>query len=291
MSGYLKNKLYWIGYLSMAVYLHVVAQNTYVLDTIKAEVYTKEGVDIVTQSDLELPSLHGGERGIQDLIFESLVFMDAKKHKMEPDDEAVDRYLADIMEKNSIGINELEDIFLQAGRSLKDGRMELRKMQAVSSMLDFKIRSNIVVSKKDIQDFYAAYPEYEEPQFKIRYSFVAFDGTCAKEEQKKQLQESIRARKVDMTKFGNPFWIAQKDLALDKQFIATMKKGQTAVHQADEGFELYFLQDTKEKRLKTMQERYREISAMLTQPKYTQMLQSYRSQLFKDAAIVYYDGQ
>jgi hypothetical protein len=258
------------------------------LDTIEVVIETLEGTEIITQSDTSRPALQGTVRTVDELVFESLVYLDAKKHKVEPDEDAVDRYLAKIMQENGLNVHELEEVFRQGGRTLKEGREELRKMQAVNGMMDFKIRSNVIVPKKEVEAFYADNPEYEPAQYQLQYALVAYDKDVQSDEQKKQLEQQLARGHTAAIRFGNPFWVDAQDLAQERQIIGNLKKGETIIFEASEGFEVYRMCEFKERRLRTLQERYRDIASLLMQPKYQQMMEDYRKQLLSGASLLYF---
>lgn len=255
-------------------------------DTIEVVIATQEVQDIITSSDVVRPGLQGATRTVDDLIFEALVCADARKHKIEPDDDAVDRYLAKVMQENGLSLHELEDIFRQGGRTLREGREELRKMQAFNGMLDFKIRSNVLVSKKEVEAYYHDKPEYEPAQYELEYAVIAYDSSEDKAVQKKKLEESLVSTKKSVT-FGNPFWVNAEDIAQDRQALSSLVIGASMVFESPEGFEVYRMRDRKERRLRTLQERYRDITSVLMQPKYEQMMQEYRQQLIEGASVLY----
>ena len=257
------------------------------LDTIEVVIETLEGTEIVTRSEVSRPALQGTVRTVDEQVFEALVYLDAKKHKVEPDEDAVDRYLAKIMQENGLNLHELEEVFRQGGRTLKEGREELRKMQAVNGMMDFKIRSNVIVPKKEVEAFYNDNPEYEPAQYQLQYALVEYDKEREKDVQKKQIEKQLLADSTTIS-FGNLFWVDAQDLAQDRLPISMLKKDESIVFVAPEGFEVYRMQELKERRLRTLQERYRDIASILMQPKYQQMMDDYRKQLLNGASLLYF---
>lgn len=259
------------------------------LDQIDVVVCTQDSVDVITRSDVERPALQGSTRTVDDLVFESLVFLDAKKHKIDPDDDAVDRYLAKIMQENGLTLAELEDIFHQGGRTLKEGREELRKMQAVNGMLDFKIRSNVLVAKHEVEAYYHDNPEYEPERYELQYALVAYDSERTRSDQKKELEKQCAAQNHSESKvrFGNPFWVDAQDIAQDRQSISRLSVDAVAIFESPEGFEIYRMNNRKERTLRSLQDRYRDIVNVLTQPKYQQMMEQYRKQLIDDTSVLY----
>jgi hypothetical protein len=260
------------------------------LDEIEVVVCTQDSIDIITQSDVQRPALQGSARTVDDLVFESLVFLDAKKHKIDPDDDAVDRYLAKIMQENGLSLAELEDVFRQGGRTLKEGREELRKMQAVNGMMDFKIRSNVLVPKHEVEAYYNDNPEYEPERYELEYAVVAYEGDGDREAQKKKLEKQLAAKTYTQAgiRFGNPFFVDAQDIAENRKDIGKLLLNQTVIFESPEGFEIYRMHNRIERRLRTLQERYRDIVAILTQPKFQQMMESYSKQLLDDASVMYF---
>jgi len=86
----------------LGAYVSATYAEKYMLDTIKSVIYTTEGTQLITHSEMMLPSLQGGSRGLEDMVFEALVYFDAQKHKIEPNEDAVDRYLIKLMKENNL---------------------------------------------------------------------------------------------------------------------------------------------------------------------------------------------
>jgi len=258
-------------------------------DSLRAVIFTLDGCEIITQSDVMRTSLQGERRSLEDIIFETLVYLDAKKHKIEPDEDAVDRYLAKIMEDNGINLQQMEEIFRQGGRSLKEGREELRKMQAVGSMIDFKIRSNLIVPRKDVEAYYNAHPDIKPARYSLRYVQIPFYTMMTKAEQQKDLMQKIRDEGINFLGLSEPFWVTHGEVAEEKEFIYALKPGKiTPPHLTCDGFEFYYMVEKVEGRTVPLEERYRDIVNTLMQPKYVQMLAEYRTKLFDDASIIFH---
>jgi len=258
------------------------------VDTIKAVVYTLEGTELVTHSDVQRPSLQGQYRPLDAIIFESLVYLDAEKHKVVPDDDAVDRYLATIMEENNLNQQELEAVFMEGGRSLKDGREELKRMQTFNTMIDFKIRGNLIVPRKEVEAYYHEHPEVIPAEYTLRHAVIPFDATLAQQDQKAQLVSAIKQGAI-VPEFGQPFTIAANDIAEDKQFLLKLHEGQISLPRpGEDGFEIYRLVKKTDTHERSLDDRYREIVQILMQPKYIEMMQGYQKQLFDNASIVYF---
>src|SRR6266404_6470612 len=106
--------------------------NFVLLDQIEVVVYGQEDVEIITKSDIDRPSLGGGFRTKEDIVFEREVLLDAKKHHIPQDEEAVDAYLAQMQREYNLSEDQLEDIFTSAGYTVEEGRAQLQMMQTVN---------------------------------------------------------------------------------------------------------------------------------------------------------------
>src|ERR1700733_10802261 len=110
--------------------------NLVLIDQIEVVVFGQEDVEIITKSDVDRPSLGGGFRTKDEIVFEREVLLDAKKHKIPQDDEAVEAYLAQIQREHNLSEKELEQIFTASGYTVAEGRQQLQMMQTVNTMLD-----------------------------------------------------------------------------------------------------------------------------------------------------------
>src|SRR5437667_2069146 len=154
-------KLLFISLLCAPTYFY--ASDLFLIDTIKAVVFADDGTEIIIQSELDLPSLTGQMQSLDDLIFDCRVYLNAKKRKISPDEEAVDAYLRQIQRDNNLTDAALRDIFTASGYTFEEGRQKLQMMQTVNIMLDHEIRSNLIVSRKAAQAYYNEHPAIVEP--------------------------------------------------------------------------------------------------------------------------------
>jgi parvulin-like peptidyl-prolyl isomerase len=259
-------------------------------DSIKAVIFTLDGNEIITYSDLMRTSLQGERRSLDDIIFETLVYLDAKKHKVDPDEDAVDRYLAKIMQENGLNLMQMEEIFRQGGRTLKEGREELRKLQAVGAMINFKIQSNLIVPRQDVEAYYATHPEIKPARYHLQYALIPFYPVMTKAEQQKDLIKKIRTEGIDFLNLSQPFWVTHGEIAQEKEFIYKLNPGKISPpYVTPDGFEFYYVVEKEEERVVPLEERYRDIVNILIQPQYTILLNEYRAKLFDNASFIYFD--
>ncbi len=267
------------------------AAQTYLLDTIDSVIYSLEGTELITHSETLLPSLQGGSRDLNNMIFETLVYFDAKKHKIEPNEDAVDRYLVKIMQENNLKREDLETIFSQGGRTYKQGREELKHVQAVNGMIDFKIRSNMIVPRKDVEAWHTAHPQIEPAHYQLQYADINLNAD-ARDADYNQLYEKLKKfSKAGIgfeVNWGEPDWFEKDDIAKNIQFIVSMQEGEISKPiKINNGFRIYRMVKRQEKNERSLDpQRYREIVEILLQPMYKKLLAEYRTHLFEHASIV-----
>ena len=277
-----------VGMASLHAAKDPVPKSAFLIDTIQAVVFGSDGVQVIPYSDVIRPSLSGAPRTLDDLVFERLVYLDAQRFKILADDEAVDKYLATVQKDNNLSQDDIKKIFAQAGYSYQEGRDQFKMLQTVNSMLDFKIRSHVIVPRHLVQEYYDAHPVQEQAAYQIQIGFLS---AIAGQEDKQikaiaHMAKSGKAMKdID---WGQPFWVAQEDVAEDKAFIFNLKVGQTSLAQPVEGgFQIFKLVAKKESRIVPLDERYREIADILRRPIYDRLMDEYKKQLFATASVLY----
>lgn len=264
--------------------------NFVLLDQIEVVVFGQEDVEIITKSDTDRPSIGGGFRTKEDMVFEKKVFLDAKKHKIPQDEEAVDAYLAQIQRDYNLSQKELEQIFTASGYTIEEGRQQLQIMQTVNTMLDVKIRSNLIIPRKDVERYYEEHPEVIEATYTLERMFVPQSNRISSEKQYKHLVRFAKTGRgaVDAA-WGEPFTINHSDIAESKQFIYTMNVGEVSMPEPVQGgFELFRLVEKTEQTVKSLEESYREIVDILRRPKYEELMENYRQFLLKQSSVIYF---
>lgn len=260
------------------------------LDKIEVTIYGDEGVQIITKSDLERLSIDGQERTKEDIILERLMFLDAQKMHMVQGDEAVDAYLNNIQREHNMNRGQLEYLFANSGYSYEEAREQLRILYAVNSIIDFKIRSRLIVPEQDVVAYYKSHPVLIQSTYQIQRGTILLPSDESQQLTfKKDVEEWCKTGKGAFTpEWDESFWIEKGDIAETKKFITTLPVGVCVVSgQTDEGLELFKLVDKKEEREQLLEERYREITDILRRPKFEEMLADYKKQLRESASIVY----
>ncbi len=262
----------------------------FVVDQIVAIIYGDDVTVIITKSDTEKLNLDGKPRTLPDSIFEQLVYMDALKFKIGADPEAVDRYIAMIMRENKLSQADITAMFRSAGYTFEEGRQQLSVMFAVNTVLDFKVKSRLIVPESKIISFYQEHPVYEEEAFLVERVFVpAADDVSAKEMQETVDRSLKLGKEIPGAEISSSFWVKRSEIAEDKQFLTTMQEGKLSrPEQIKDGFEMFKVLERKPECLVPLEKRYQEISGQLRKPLYDKLFEEYRKSLFDAASIVYY---
>lgn len=262
--------------------VEIVEPEFQLLDEIVVVIYGKEAVGIITKSDIDRPGLNGEQRTLDDLIFEHLVFLDAKAHGITVSDDEVDRYLETIQRDNNLTHENLEQIFAASGYTFEEGRELFKRMQTVSMMLDFKVRSKLIIRRKDVQKYYDEHPEYQEAEYLISRAVV---DNATQQDVTTWLADDACAHKIS---WSSPVWLQESEIAQDKLSITKLKTNEIiTITKSHNSVELYKLLEKKERRLRDIDERFHEISRILQRPYYEQLMQEYKDSLKQQMTVSY----
>ena len=270
-------------YISADTPQQVVPPTAALIDNIEAVIFGQAGTEVVTKSDVMRPSLTGVQQSKGDIIFERLIYLDAQKFKMLMlDEDAIDKYLATVQRENNLTQDQMREIFIQAGYTPEEGREQFKRLFVVNQMLDFKIRSNLVVPRQQIEAYHKSHPLIEPESYQLQIGLVPYKDDRVK--QKAALMQKSSKEKVE---WNESFWIQRDDVAEEKSFIFSMKPGQVKIEEGPESFELLRLIEKKEAREVPLEERYAQIVDILRKPKYEELMNNYKTQLFDSVSILH----
>ena len=195
-------------------------------------------------------------------------------------------------DKKQKGLSEadMQRVAGQAGYTLQEAKAQLGKMSGINQMFDFKVRSGLFVSKRDVETYYNEHPETRPAEYCIMRAVVPFSDLEPKQETKQRLDTYVRTGKGNVRiAWSEPFWLKHDQIAQDKHFIYDMKLGHISRPiEVQNGFEVFKLVEKKPERLVPLKERYDEIANLLKSPKYQELLDTYKQELYDKATIVYY---
>jgi hypothetical protein len=266
-----------------------VPADAYNVDRVVVKIYSGEDAVIILASDIK-PALDGMPRTVDDIIFERLAYLDAKKYKMGADEEEIDKDIANIQKQHNITLDQLKQVLKTSGYTYEEGRSELASMRVIGQLLDFKIKGKLVVADKDIEAYFDEHPEMEEASYHVAKTFVPYSTTKLSADFFDELEAMVKNKnKMANIEWQEPFWIDHSALAKDKMFITQMEAGEMAgPYDVGDGYEIYELVAKKEERLKPLKERYAQIANMLRKPKYDELLAEYKTNLLASATIKHF---
>ena len=278
--------------MSALLLLSSVMQARELVNTIKAVVYgeDKEDIALITLVEITRPGIDGAVHTLEDKIFSKLLWFEGKKYRILPSEEDMERNLKIVEKDNNISRKQLIDMFAASGYTFEEGKEQFSEMYTVNSCIDFKVRSGLFVSHKEVQAYYDENPEYVDATYTLQRGLVSYNYAQSTQEQARSITDAIARKKTVPGVVWSPsFTIKQDQLAADKAYVRTMKEGDISAPIATaEGFELFKVVTIMPRRLKTLDERYAQIADMLRRPKYQEILSNYKKQLYDNASIIYF---
>ncbi len=261
----------------------------YTVDKVLALVYTTEETSLILQSDLR-PGLDGAPKTLEGAVLERLMLADAKRMKVTVSEGEIDRYLAKVEEQHKLTREQTKELFKSMGYSYEEARNQLRNMQMAEQIKDHKVRNKAYVGTEEIEKYYKEHPVYEEAGYTITQGFVPFKGS-SRTIKKALIEQALEAGTIDtMTQWSPPVTLQDSDFAPEKAYIKELKPGSvTQVQETDEGISLIQLVSKRPRRLIPLEERTKEISAILGKSKYEGAFEDYKKNLFASARIKYTD--
>jgi len=263
------------------------AGDLFLIDEIESVIYGPKEISIVTKSDINRQALDGSVRTKDSVIFEQLIVQDGKRYNFV-DEKMIDRYIATIQRENNLSLDDLKSMFRAAGYTYEEGREQLSIMNTVNSMIDYKVRSKLIIPEKDVQEYYDANPVYLEESYQLLRIVVP----CLADEDREKLRHDIEnkmkiGQKIINAEYHDPFWINKSDISADKKFITNIKIGQMSLPiEYTNGFEIFKLIDKKDRRLVPIEDRYKDIADELRKPLYEKIFSEYKKSLYDGSVIV-----
>ena len=260
------------------------------LDGIESTVRGSEGTYLILSSELQRFKLDGSPNTIEEMVNNHALFNEAKKYRLLSTPEDIDKQWRMMAEANKKTPKELDDMVIMAGFTPQEARNEFGQMNAINSLVSFKVTANLIVSEADVMAYYNEHQEVEPAAYNIQYIFVPFSFK-SKEDQRKQLQQI--ARKNDpqkMLTWQDPFWIAENEVAIEKQFITHLSPAQISEPvEIAGGFELFKLVQKRQERIKPLDECYSQIANILRKPKYLELMNTFQKGVRDSVVVTYFN--
>jgi hypothetical protein len=268
--------------------IHTTEKETVIIDAIIATVFTTNGSRIICTSDMR-PTLDGTKRTFDDVVLDKLIELDAETINIIISDDEIDRFLETVQKDAGLDREHLSELFSQLGYSYEEGRGQVRLKQLIDRVIEYRVRNHgsMIIEKKDVVAFYDAHPEYSEEEYVLRQAVVLKKDW----EDEATIWKAAKENKLyDAITWEEPFTIKACEVALDKSsMLNKAAKNVVSVEATEEGYEITYLEEKHEKRLKTLDERYDQISYELQKNCFDKNLKEYQEKLRASAKIEKYE--
>ena len=263
----------------------VSSKNATLEDCISFVIYTTEDPIILTKKDFQRDSINGGKPLKEDLILQHIMAYHARTmYKMEASDEMMEKYLQSIMDQHGLTRDQIKLMFSQAGYTFEEGVDQLRMMYLIDSLLNYKIKSRLVVSEEAIENYYNEHPEYITGFYRLESGYIA--STDITEDQIKHWD--MVQKTFAPIEWSDSYQLEENEISQERSFIKDLKPGQiSALEEVPSGFEFVRLVEKQEPKLKSLEECHRSITDTLRAPLFDALFKEYKSELLKEYEIVY----
>ena len=259
-----------------------------IIDAIIATVFTTNGSRIICTSDMR-PTLDGAKRTFDDVVLDKLIELDAETINIIISDDEIDRFLETVQKDAGLDREHLSDLFSQLGYSYEEGRAQVRLKQLIDRVIEYRVRNHgsMIIEKKDVVAFYDAHPEYNEEEYVLRQAVVLKKDW----ENESIIWKAAKENKLyDTVNWEEPFTIKASEVAIDKSsMLNKAAKNVVSVEATEEGYEITYLEEKHEKHLKTLDERYDQISYELQKNCFDKNLKEYQEKVRAAAKVERYE--
>jgi hypothetical protein len=269
----------------------VSAKELIFVDGIRAVVIGPERRDLVKASELNLTNLDGSRPSLDSIVTNIVYEHEARRFHLWPSEEEQTKQLRMIGQMNNKSEKEVENLFIATGRTPQEGRRAFAQLNAINSLMSFKVPGGSMVTDSEIERYYNEHPEMEPTAYYVQRAFVPFSRTKSKQQQFDALQALAGKKESPQNlKWQEPFWIKESDLSQDKLFITQLPIDQLSQPIGiDNGFEFFSVLQKQQERIKPLEDRYSEIASLLRQPKYSSFMANLKNELFDKVSIIYFD--
>ncbi len=245
---------------------------------------------------------------LNQLIEDRLVFQEAKSQGIEIDEAAIDEQIEEF-KKRFKNENEMEDAMRKEGLTLSDMRERLRRQAMIRRLHDTEIRTKVVVSPMEVEDYYEKNPREfsSQGQLRVRSITIKKSGDAQvkglTDEAAKSKIEDLRQKILGGEDFGRlakqysedisakqggfSDWIERGAMipAID-EVIFKLKAGEVSgVIETEMGYHLFRVEEIKEPYKKNLEEVRDQIYAKLFSIKAQERFREWTQELKRNAYI------
>jgi peptidyl-prolyl cis-trans isomerase SurA len=147
------------------------------------------------------------QKALDQLIERKLIEQKAKEVDIKITDKEINRAIEDVLKRNNITLEQLQEILKKEKSSLQDYRVMMKSEILQSKVIGREVRSRITVTDKDIQDYYEkniAGPGKSGERIHIQQILITIppDSTPAQIEKLEKKMDGIRQKILAGENFG-----------------------------------------------------------------------------------------
>jgi hypothetical protein len=246
-------------------------------------IYTDTEPIIITQLDIERKSLDGRTRTSDEVLLERILYYEATvAYRIPVPNDLVDKHIASIKEAHGLSEAQIANLFKREGYTFQEGKEQLRMSYAIQYLEQQFIAGRLIVTEKEIQEFYDKHPIKESASVRIKKGIFKKDE-LTQEEFEQLINNGLHQQRIG---WGNPYWLQKHEIAESKEFIMSMQPGTIKVIPVGDDYEVITVLQHKAERNKTLDECRKEIADQIRFPKYQKMLQEFHTSVLEKYEIV-----
>jgi len=269
--------------------LPLLADNSFVIDEITAVVEGPLRSVPILASDTKRRSFDGATHTDDDVILEVLKDQRAEQLGVTMEKEDIDRSLRAMAHGEDVSP---ESLAMQAQSfgfdSLDEFYEALKILYRANSAMEVEVRSLLQVSEQEAREYAQQHPAYTDGIFYLQSAIVPFQDGVKHAALKRALEKQDTREVAYTLEWSEPFDIADKELAKDKDFIRHMHEGQVKAIESEQGFQVYKLKKINKPQVLTFDERRKSILNMLREEKFNTVFKKYNEDMLHDVVITRY---
>ncbi|MCM2285831.1 MAG: SurA N-terminal domain-containing protein [Desulfobacula sp.] len=229
------------------------------------------------------------------LIDQSLTQQEAKKYNIEISEMEIDGAIENVRRIKSLSREDLEKAIGQEGLTYKEYRETIRKQILQARLINFAVKSKVVITEAEIKRHYEANIEKYAVNRKYHLKNILMNDKAKMDEIKIRLDNkedfSALAKQYSMAPNASDggnlgvFDLGSFSAGI-KDSIALLKKGEhTEVIRTTQGFQIFYAQDVEQGSTKTFEQARDEIHEALYQEQVKAKFDTWLESLKKKAHI------
>jgi parvulin-like peptidyl-prolyl isomerase len=262
---------------------HTLDERWQMINEVAAIIYHSEGTQYILRTDLR-PGFDGQVKTLRDAIIEALMVFDAQAMHINVTKEDVDRFLAQRQREEGMSLKEVKRMFSELGMTFEEGIEQLRRMQMVQAILDFRVRGDkrIIVDRSAVEEYYKTHERTETASYTLAQVLIPYD-THTRTQIEQMIDDGTIVSKIV---WEDAFEVPEDGLAEEKKFITQKEPGSiVGFEETAEGFELTRLVAVRPARVIPLDEIYEEISFEIRKAVYDKVMFEYQAKLLQNAVI------